>query len=64
MPLIDDVLSQMGFVEWFPTLDLHSGFWHIRMNFDDVKKTTFITNTCLYEWLVMSFGLKNTTKIH
>jgi len=38
MPLIDDVLSQMGFAEWFTTLDLHSGFWQIRMNHDDVKK--------------------------
>jgi hypothetical protein len=27
MPLIDDVLSQMGSVEWFITLGLHSGFW-------------------------------------
>jgi len=38
MPLIDDVLSQMSFAEWFTTLDLHSGFWQIRMIHDDVKK--------------------------
>jgi hypothetical protein len=29
--------------------------------FDDVKKTTIITKSCLYKWNVMSFGLKTTT---
>jgi hypothetical protein len=56
MPLIDDVLSQMGSAGWFIALDLHSGFWHIRMNYDDVKKMMFIIKTCLYEWLVMPLG--------
>ncbi len=27
MPLIDNVLSQMGFIEWFTFLDLQNGFW-------------------------------------
>ncbi len=31
MPLIDDVLSQMGVVELFITLDLQSGFQQIKM---------------------------------
>jgi hypothetical protein len=61
MPLIDDVLSQMGFSQWFMALDLQSAFWHIKMNFDDVKKITFITKSNLHEWLVMPFGLKNAT---
>jgi hypothetical protein len=51
MPLIDDVLSQMGSAGWFIALDLHSG-----MNYDDVKKMMFIIKTCLYEWLVMPLG--------
>jgi hypothetical protein len=45
MPLIDDVLSHMGVVEWFTSLDLQSGFWQIRVNPNDVKKTTLITKT-------------------
>ncbi len=38
MPLIDDVLNQMGFIEWFVALGLQSGFWQIRMNSNDVKR--------------------------
>jgi hypothetical protein len=42
-------------------LDLQSGFWHIQMSQDDVKKTAIITKFGLYDWNVMSFGLKNAT---
>jgi len=33
------------------------------MALDDVKKKTIITKSSLYEWNVMSFGLKNTTSM-
>jgi hypothetical protein len=61
MPLIDDVLSQMGNNQWFSALDLQFGFWQIRMSPDDVKKTAIITKSGLYDWNVMPFGLKNAT---
>jgi hypothetical protein len=49
MPLISDVLFQMGNSQWFSALDLQSGFWHIRMSQDDVKKTAIITKFGLYD---------------
>jgi hypothetical protein len=61
MPLIEDVLNQLGHSKWFLALDLKLGFWQILMVPDDVKKTTMITKSGLYEWSVMPFGLKNTT---
>jgi hypothetical protein len=27
MPLVDDVLMQLGKFQWFPTFDLQFGFW-------------------------------------
>jgi len=61
MPLVDDVISQLGKSAWFTTLDLQSGFWQIRMAPEDMKKTTLVTKTRLYDWTVMPFGLKNAT---
>jgi len=61
MPLVDDVISQLGKSAWFTTLDLQSGFWQIRMAPEDMKKTALVTKTRLYDWTVMPFGLKNAT---
>jgi hypothetical protein len=61
MPLVDDVISQLGKSSWFIALDLQSVFWQIRMALEDMKKTTLITKTRLYDWTVMPFGLKNVT---
>jgi hypothetical protein len=61
MPLVDDVISQLGKSTWFTALDLQSGFWQIRMAHEDVKKTALVTKTGLYDWTVMPFGLKNAT---
>jgi hypothetical protein len=61
MPLIDDVISQLGKSAWFSALDLQSGFLQIRMAPEDVKKMALVTKTGLYDWTVMPFGLKNET---
>jgi hypothetical protein len=61
MPLVNDMISQLGRSAWFTALDLQSGFWQIRMAPEDMKKTTLITKSGLYEWTVMPFGLKNAT---
>ncbi len=61
MPLVDDVISQLGKSAWFTALDLQSGFWQIRMALEDKKKTALITKIGLYDWTVMPFGLKNAT---
>jgi putative transposase len=61
MPLVADVISQLGNSSWFTALDLQFGFWQIRMAPEDMKKITLITKTGLYDWTVMPFGLKNAT---
>jgi hypothetical protein len=61
MPLVEDVISQLGKSAWFTALDLQSGFWQIRMAPKDMKKTTLVTKTRLYDWTIMPFGLKNAT---
>jgi len=38
MPLVEDIISQMGKSAWFTALDLQSGFWQVRMAPEDIKK--------------------------
>jgi hypothetical protein len=59
MPLIKDVLNQMGVAKWLFVLDIQSGFWKI--NSEDLKNISFVTKFGLYDWLVMPFRLKNAT---
>jgi hypothetical protein len=61
MPLVEDVISQLGRSTWFSALDLQSGFWQIKMAPEDMGKTALITKSGLYDWNVMPFGLKNAT---
>ncbi len=61
MPLMEDVINQLGNSSWFTALDLQFSFWQIRMAPKDMKKTTLITKTGLNDWTVMPFGLKNAT---
>ncbi len=58
MPLVEDIISQLGKSAWFTALDLQSGFWQIRMAPEDMGKTSLVTKSDLFEWTVMPFGLK------
>jgi len=61
MPLVEDIISQLGKSTWFTTLHLLSGFWQIKMAPKDIGKTTLVTKSGLFEWTVMPFGLENAT---
>ncbi len=61
MPLVEDVISQLGKSAWFTALDLQSRFWQIKMALEDMGKTALVTKSGLFEWTVMPFGFKNAT---
>jgi hypothetical protein len=61
MPLIEDVLTQLGKSSWFSTLDLQLGFWQIKMADEDVYMIVVVIKTRFFEWNVMPFKLKNAT---
>ena len=63
IPRIEDNLAAQSGVRWFNTLDLASGYWQDRMAEGDREKTAFGTQSGLYQFTVMPFGLCNARRL-
>ena len=59
LPNIDDCLATLSGSWYFSTLDLTSGFYQIKLNEEDRKKTAFVTKYGLFEHTRMPMGLCN-----
>lgn len=59
LPIITDILDQLGKCSYFSTLDLASGFHQVEVSPKDTPKTAFSVENGHYEFLRMPFGLKN-----
>ena len=59
LPLADDCFDQAQGARYFTKLDLHSGFWQIRLTPESAPLTAFRTRFGHYEFTVLPMGLCN-----
>jgi hypothetical protein len=59
LPRIDVLFEQLRGAKVFSKIDLNSGYHQLRIQEEDIEKTTFSTRYVHYEYVVMSFGLTN-----
>jgi hypothetical protein len=61
LPRIDDTIERLGSARYFSSLDMGNAFWQVPLTKTAQEKTAFASNTGLWEWKRMPFGLCNAT---
>ena len=57
MPRVKDIFAKLGKGKLFTMLNLRSGYHHITLDDDAIKKTAFVMPLGKYEYLKVPFGL-------
>ena len=63
LPVLDDVLPELSRARVFSTADLKHGYWHVVLDEDSSKLTTFATPFGRYRYLRLPFGLSVSSEI-
>lgn len=59
LPLIEDQLDRLQNALIFSTIDLRNGFFHVTVNEESRKYTSFVTHNGQYQFRKVPFGLSN-----
>ena len=63
LPILEDILHELGSSTVFTKADLASGYWHVKLDETSSMLTTFQTYFGRYRWLRLPFGLSVSAEI-
>ncbi|GBL87911.1 Retrovirus-related Pol polyprotein from transposon 297 [Araneus ventricosus] len=63
LPLLEDILDRLQGSRVFSTIDLKNAFFHVNVNKDSRKYTSFVTHEGQYQFLKVPFGLCNSPAV-
>ena len=63
MPVIEEILPDLGKAKIFPKVDCKDGYWQIKLTEESLLLTTFATPFGRYKWNRMPFGISPDSKI-
>ena len=63
IPNAEDILYSLGKSKFRTSLDLKAGFWQVPIREEDKEKTAFGTDTGIFEWNSMPFGLSSSPSV-
>lgn len=63
MVLMDSVIEKLQGFKVFTTLDLTNGYFHVQVEKESQKYTSFVTQKGQYEFLYVPFGIKNSPAV-
>ncbi|CAM4587848.1 unnamed protein product [Lepidochelys olivacea] len=61
MPRTDELLEKLGRAQFISTWNLTKGYWQVPLDESTKERSAFTTHVGLYEFNVLSFGLRNAT---
>ena len=63
LPIIDDVLPDLSRAKVFTKVDARNGYWHVQLDDESSKLTTFDTPFGWYRWKRLPFGISVASEI-
>ena len=63
LPTLNDTLHELGQSRHFTKADLRAGFWHVQLDDESSRLTTFQTCFRRYRWLRLPFGTSVSSEI-
>ena len=61
--MIDDIINRLSGAKYFTSLDLRSGYWHVKVDEDSQDRTAYSCHKGLFTFKTMPFGLCNAPSV-